>query len=141
LTRAIAARVGLWGNHGYEAAYAQVFVDADGEPLTGEQRYTLRFEQDPPVEAFWSITMYDLPDYYLVGNPIDRYSIGDRTPGLRRDRDGSLTIALQHNRPEDASNWLHTPAGALRPILRMYQPASRVLDSTYRLPPINRLVE
>ena len=72
------------------------YTDADGDQLDGRNRYTLTFGQDPPVDAFWSITMYDLPDFYLVANPISRYSIGDRTPGLRRDSDGSLTILIQH---------------------------------------------
>lgn len=71
------------------------------DQLDGHHRYVLRLDQDPPVDAFWSITMYDLPDFYLVANPIDRYSIGDRTPGLRRDRDGSLTIVIQHEQPAD----------------------------------------
>ena len=73
--------------------------------------------------------MYDIPDFFLVANPIDRYSIGDRTPGLVHGDDGSLTIVLQHDEPTDAdarANWLPTPAGAFRPILRMYEPASRL---------------
>jgi hypothetical protein len=99
LVRALAARGGLWGNHGYEAAYPMTYTDDDGSALDGRNRYTLTFDQDPPVGAFWSITMYDLPDFYLVVNPIGRYSIGDRTPGLRRDADGSLTIVIQHDQP------------------------------------------
>jgi len=139
LTRAVAARVGLWGNHAYEAAYASTFHDAEGKPLTGARSYTLRFDSPPPVDAFWSITMYDLPDFYLVGNPIDRYSVGDRTPGLVYGDDGSLTLLLQHERPADpagAANWLPTPQGEFRPIIRLYQPRPEVLDGTYRLPPI-----
>ena len=62
LPRALAARGGLWGNHGYEAAYAFAYTDADGDRLDGRNRYTLTFDHDPPVDAFWSITMYDLPD-------------------------------------------------------------------------------
>ena len=80
--RAAAARGGLWGNHGYEAAYAMVYVDGDGDALEGDHSYRLRFATAPPVGAFWSVTMYDVPDFFLVENPIKRYSIGDRTPGL-----------------------------------------------------------
>ncbi len=98
LVRSAAARAGLWGNHGYEAVYAQVFVDADGQPLNGANRYEIRFPQPPPADAFWSLTMYDLPDYYLVANPIERYSIGDRTPGLETAADGSITIRMQRRR-------------------------------------------
>ena len=136
LARALAARGGLWGNHGYEAAYPMTYTDADGDQLDGRNRYTLRFDQDPPVDAFWSITMYDLPGFYLVANPISRYSIGDRTPGLRRDSDGSLTIVIQHDQPADTSNWLPAPAAPFRPLMRLYQPHAAILDGTYQIPPI-----
>ncbi|MEU5998453.1 DUF1254 domain-containing protein [Streptomyces sp. NPDC047197] len=141
MVRATSARTALWGNHGYEAAYAMTWNDGDGQPLDGGQSYTLRFEKPPPVDAFWSITMYDLPDYYLVANPIDRYSIGDRTPGLSHDDDGSLTLHLRPQRPTDdktAANWLPTPGGRFRPVLRMYTPRAAVFDGTYELPPIRR---
>ncbi|MFC9787082.1 DUF1254 domain-containing protein [Rhodococcus sp. NPDC127528] len=137
--RAAAALGGLWGNHGYEAAYAPVYLDADGDELGGDHTYTLTFAQTPPVDAFWSVTMYDLPDFYLVDNEIDRYSIGDRTPGLVYAEDGSLTVTLSVDEPEDAAakaNWLPTPAGGFRPLLRMYSPRPEVLDGTYEIPPI-----
>jgi len=139
--RAGAARGGLWGNHGYEAAYAMVYVDADGDALDGNARYELRFDPTPPVGAFWSVTMYDTPDFFLVANPIDRYSIGDRTPGIRVSDDGSLTIVMQREAPDDEiarANWLPTPDGAFRPILRMYEPADAVFDGSYALPPITK---
>ena len=82
--------------------------------------------------AFWSITMYDLPGFYLVANPISRYSIGDRTPGLRRDSDGSLTIVIQHDQPADTSNWLPAPAAPFRPLMRLYQPHAAILDATLK---------
>jgi hypothetical protein len=138
LARALAARAGLWGNHGYEAAYPMTYTDADGDQLDGRNRYTLTFTDDPPVDAFWSITMYDLPDFYLVANPIGRYSIGDRTPGLHRDADGSLTIVIQHEPPADTSNWLPAPAAPFRPIMRLYQPQTAVLDGAYKIPPITK---
>ncbi len=116
------------------------YNDGAGEPLTGKRRYTIRFEQPPPVEAFWSITMYDLPEFFLVDNAIDRYSIGDRTAGLRHDDDGALTIVVQRDDPgePERANWLPTPPGAFRPILRMYQPKPAVLDGSYELPPFVR---
>ena len=92
MQRALAARAGLWGNHGYEAAYAMVYLDGDGAQLDGPQSYELRFTAEPPVGAFWSVTMYERLDFFLVENPIGRYSIGDRTEGLHRDADGSLTL-------------------------------------------------
>jgi len=140
LARALAARAGLWGNHGYEAAYAMTFTDADGDQLDGRHGYTLTFGpgQEPPAGAFWSVTMYDLPDFYLVANPIDRYSVGDRTPGVTRAGDGSLMIVMQHEPPADTSNWLPAPAAPFRPILRMYQPRMAVFDGSYQLPPIRK---
>jgi hypothetical protein len=138
LARALAARGGLWGNHGYEAAYPVTYTDADGDRLDGRNRYALRFDQDPPVDAFWSITMYDLPGFYLVANPINRYSIGNRTPGLLHDPDGSLTIVIQHDQPADTSNWLPAPAAPFRPLLRLYQPQAAILDGTYQIPAITK---
>ncbi|MBC2641583.1 MULTISPECIES: DUF1254 domain-containing protein [unclassified Rhodococcus (in: high G+C Gram-positive bacteria)] len=139
--RAGAARAGLWGNHGYEAAYAPVYHDSDGNELSGEHTYTLTFAQTPPVDAFWSITMYDLPDFFLVDNPLDRYSIGDRTPGLVFADDGSLTITLGAAAPADPAaraNWLPTPDGGFRPLLRMYSPKPQVFDGTFEIPPFVR---
>jgi len=140
-TRAAAARGGLWGNHGYEAGYEITFVDGDGEQLNGAHRYELRLEVTPPVDAFWSLTMYDVPKYLLVANPINRYSIGDRTPGLQIADDGSLTIYLQHESPgpEKEANWLPTPKGDFRPIMRMYQPRAEVMAGEYALPAIEKV--
>ncbi len=139
--RAGAALGGLWGNHGYEAAYAMTYVDADGNPLTGDHSYVLRLDPEPPVDAFWSITMYALPEFFLVDNPIDRYSIGDRTPGIVRAADGSITITISRTAPTQPAaraNWLPAPAGEFRPILRMYNPRPQVFDGSYRIPPIQR---
>ena len=138
--RAVVARGGLWGNHGYEADYAFVWTDGDGQPLNGANRYELRLEQLPPVDAFWSLTMYDVPDFYLVANPIDRYSIGDRTPGLQTGPDGSLTIYLQADAPgpEKEANWLR-PGRVFRPVMRMYQPQKPVLEGTYVLPAVRKV--
>ncbi len=139
--RAVAARMGLWGNHGYEAVYPTTFVDADGAPLDGRHRYEISFAAPPPVDAFWSMTMYALPEFYLVANPIDRYSIGDRTPGTVTADDGSLTVYLQTDEPDDPvarANWLPTPPGRFRPMIRLYQPRDEVLAGRYALPPIRR---
>ena len=140
--RATAARAGLWGNHGYEAAYIMTYEDAAGERLTGEHVYRLRLSPTPPVGAFWSLTMYDLPNFYLVRNPIERYSVGDRTRGLVYDDDGGLTITMSATRPTDekaAANWLPAPAGPFRPMLRLYEPGEDVLDGSYAVPAIERI--
>ena len=140
VTRAVIARAGLWGNHGYEANYNFAWQDENGDDLDGSRAYKLTLVP-PPVEAFWSLTMYDFPNFYLVANPIDRYAIGDRTPGLTYGNDGSVTIYMTKDSPgqEKASNWLPTPDGRFRPILRMYQPEKEILDGTYVLPGISRV--
>ncbi|MET8327582.1 DUF1254 domain-containing protein [Streptomyces sp. NPDC005181] len=141
LVRAVAARMAPWGVHGYEAVSAHTSHDADGHRLSGAHSYVLRFEQPPPVGAFWSVTMYDAPDGHLVENPAHRYALGDRTPGLVRADDGSLTIHLGKERPADsaaAANWLPAPDGDFRPVLRLYMPGRAVLDGTYEIPAVER---
>jgi hypothetical protein len=141
LVRAVAARTAPWGTHGYEAVFAHTSHDTDGRRLNGAHSYVLRFEQPPPVGAFWSVTMYDAPDGRLVENPAGRYAIGDRTPGLVRADDGSLTIHLGKERPADpaaAANWLPAPDGDFRPVLRLYTPGRAVLDGSYEIPAVER---
>ena len=141
VTRAVAARAGLWGNHGYEAFYSGTFTDSAGEPLQGGRSYEVTFSPPPPVDAFWSLTMYDVPRFYLVDNPIDRYSLGDRSPGLVYGDDGSVTLYLQSTSPgpEREANWLPMPAsGTVRPMLRAYQPGAAILDGTYPMPDVVR---
>ena len=139
--RAVADRLGLWGNHGYEAVYCQAFTDIDGDPLDGSSTYTMTFPEDPPVGAFWSITMYSVPDYYLVDNPLGRFSIGDRTHGIQRADDGTLTLTISHAHPADpvaAANWLPAPDAEFRLVFRLYIPQDPILDGTYDFPPISR---
>ena len=138
--RAAAARAGLWGNHGYEARYDLLWQDEHGDELDGSRSYELTLAPPPSVDAFWSLTMYDEPDYYLVANSIDRYSVGDRTPGLVVGGDGSVTIRMSAADPgDDTVNWLPAPQGAFRPVLRAYQPTGATLDGTYQLPTVRRL--
>lgn len=139
--RAAAAIGGLWGNHPYEAAYIMTYLDDRGEQLNGAHAYTLRLDPTPPVSAFWSLTMYSVPDFYLIDNTISRYSIGDRTPGIVFDDDGALTITISHHRPTDekaVANWLPAPEGDFRPVMRMYEPDSSILDQSYVFPAITR---
>lgn len=139
IERAVACRVGLWGNHGYEAVYAQAFTDINGNPLQGTTSYTITFPEPPPVGAFWSITMYDIPRYYLVANPIDRYSIGDRTPGIRHADDEALTVTIGHDEPTDPvarANWLPAPTDRFRLVFRLYIPGDPILNATYQFPAI-----
>ncbi|WP_043173895.1 DUF1254 domain-containing protein [Streptomyces sp. NRRL B-24484] len=113
-----------------------------GRPLDGSARsYTLRFPPGsrPPARYFWSVTVYGLPDRWLVANPIGRYAIGDRTPGLLADEDGGLTLRLRHERPEEpgaSANWLPVPAGPFMVVLRAYGPEPTVLDGRWQRPPL-----
>ena len=141
MQRAGAALGGLWGNQAFEAAYIATYVDEHDDALDGRNSYTLHLAPTPPVGAFWSLTMYDVPNYYLVDNPAARFSIGDRTPALEYEADGSLVITMSHAEPTDArarANWLPAPAGAFRPVLRMYEPAPEVLDQRYTVAAITR---
>ncbi|MFH2132681.1 MAG: DUF1254 domain-containing protein [bacterium] len=142
LVNAAGAMAGLYGNDEAEASNFVAFLDGAGNPLDGtENRYTLRFEtgQLPPVHAFWSITMYRLPEILLVHNPIERYAVGDRDRELHYGDDGSLEILLQHESPEAnrVSNWLPTPPGPFALALRCYLPDQDRFP-TYEPPGIQR---
>jgi hypothetical protein len=133
--------LGIVDNDPEEAVYIGGYTDGDGEPLTGANKYEVRFApgQEPPVDAFWSLTMYS--NYNLVPNPIDRYSLGDRSKGLKRDSDGGLTIYIQHESPgeEKESNWLPAPEGVFNLYMRMYQPHQEVVDAKWAAPPVQKV--
>lgn len=142
ITRARVARnlIGALGMD--EAMYPTAEVDADGQPLSGTHAYELRFAAGavPQVDAFWSLTMYRRSDCLFVANPLHRYSIGDRTPGLRWEPDGALTIRIQPGDPGADSNWLPAPADELfYVVLRLYQPRAAHLEYHYDYPPIRRI--
>jgi hypothetical protein len=123
-----------------EALYPVAAVDANGARLDGENAYRVTFPPGglPPVDAFWSLTMY-ARNPPLVANPIGRYAIGDRTPGLVREPDGSLAIHVQHARPTASDvNWLPAPEGRFHLMLRLYIPRAAALDGSWVPPPIER---
>src|SRR3954447_21956982 len=144
LTRAVAAQMGIYGQVAEEAVYGGSRLDADGEQLVGDRTYTLRFDKDalPEARFFWSLTLYRLPSRLLAANAIDRYSIGDRTPGIAYAEDGSLEIALQPTEPTDPlrrANWLPTPAGEpFTVIYRLYGPGEEPQAGTWSLPAITQ---
>lgn len=127
-----------------EAHYPMAFADAQGQALSGRHRYRLHFPagQLPPVDGFWSITLYGRHDFMFVANPIGRYAIGDRTAGLHRGADGSLTLHVQHEAPTEPqalANWLPAPPGEFYLCLRAYLPRPPLLNGRYRLPGVQRL--
>jgi len=135
--------VGYGGNTAEEAMYLPAFVDSKGEMLNANRRYRIHFAADqiPPVDAFWSVTIYSLPENQLKDNPINRYAFGDRTPGLKKNPDGSVTIHVQKDKPEGdaASNWLPTGEGPFWAILRMYKPGAKALSGNYMPPALERI--
>lgn len=127
LVNAAGAMAALYGNDKEEASNFACFVDQDGQELDASKYdYRIRFEKGafPPVKAFWSITMYRLPEFLLVKNPIDRYTIGDRTLNLIYEEDGSLEIVIRNEtpKPEFGKNWLPAPNGPFVLALRNYWP-------------------
>ena len=128
LKRAAAVKVGIYGNDAVEAMYPYTKTLADGEALDGSKHnYTLTFAKDllPPVNAFWSVTMYDGRTQLLIENPINRYLINSpMLPAMKRNKDGSLTLYIQKASPGKAleSNWLPAPDGPIYLVMRLYWP-------------------
>lgn len=138
------ATIGIYGNSKQEAMYPVYRVDNDDKPLSGANRYTLHFDKGeyPPVKAFWSITMYDLPQSLLVANPINRYLINSpMLPDMKKDADGGLTIYIQNESPgkDKESNWLPAPKGPFAMYMRLYWPAETALDGSWKQPELNKM--
>jgi len=145
LLRAAGAKAGIYGNDAAEAMYPMTKSLANGEPLDGSKRkYTVTFAagQFPPVNAFWSVTMYDGKTQLLIENPINRYLINSpMLPGLKKNDDGSLTLYIQHDSPgsEKESNWLPAPDGPIYLVMRLYWPTDTspsILNDTWNPPPV-----
>ncbi|MDW5290583.1 DUF1254 domain-containing protein [Formosa sp. PL04] len=134
--------LGLYGNSKEEAYYPLYTVDADGKPLdAGKNNYTLTFKggELPPVNAFWSLTMYTSPESLMVANSINRYLINSpMLPELKKNKDGGITIYFQKDSPGKAleSNWLPAPDGPFRVVLRQYWPKPAAYDGTWKQPQI-----
>lgn len=128
LKRAAAAQAGIYGNDAAEAMYPLTLSLPDGESLDGSKaNYTLTFAKDqfPPVNAFWSVTMYDGKTQFLIKNPINRYLINSpMLPQMKTNADGSLTLYIQHKSPgaDKESNWLPAPDGPIYLVMRLYWP-------------------
>lgn len=139
--RAVIALIGFGANLAADAIYPSAFVDADGKPLDGANRYVLHFDkgQTPPAHAFWSLTMYNAQSFF-VENPINRYDIAAWMP-LKRNKDGSLDVYIQRDSPGKAkeSNWLPAPEGEFSVTMRIYWPKPEALDGTWKPTPITRV--
>ena len=138
LTRSAAAWKYIYVNSAVEAMYPTANVDGGGKQLDGSSgRYELKFPKGdlPPVNYFWSLTLYDAKTQVPIENPINRYLIDDRTPGIVKEADGSLTIYVQADKSEGnkAGNWLPAPKAPFYVILRTYGPKTAMLDGTYKI--------
>jgi hypothetical protein len=123
-----------------EAAYWTTNVDSTRKTLNAQHNYVLHFPagQLPPNDAFWSLTITDVVGY-MVSNPIDRHSLGDRS-GLVPNADGSIDIYIQSTAPAGHEpNWLPAPAGNFKLMLRAYLPGRAVLDGEYHVPPVSKV--
>ncbi|MGE2713770.1 DUF1254 domain-containing protein [Mycolicibacterium litorale] len=141
LYRMAGAVFGIYGNTAAEALYPGLTHDSEGQPLTGANNYTVRFApgQLPPVNAFWSLTMYELPASLLVANPMQRYLINSpMLPSLVPDPDGGYTFSVQNASPgiERESNWLPAPKGPFQMVLRLYWPKPDALNGTWKAPQV-----
>ncbi len=139
LYRMAGAVYGIYGNTAVEALYPGITNDSAGAPLTGASNYVVKFGsgQLPPVNAFWSLTMYEMPASLLVENPIQRYLINSpMLPSLVPDPDGGYTIYVQNASPgpEKESNWLPAPKGPFQLVLRLYWPKPDALNGTWKAP-------
>ncbi len=144
LYRMGAAVIGIYGNSEAEAIYPSYNVDSDGDMLDGANSYAIRFAPGklPPVNSFWSMTMYEIPSRLLVDNPINRYLMNSpMLPQFSRDADGGVTLIIQHESPgkDKEANWLPAPKGPFYVIMRLYWPKTEALDGSWDMPAITKV--
>ncbi|HEY5222641.1 MAG TPA: DUF1254 domain-containing protein [Microbacteriaceae bacterium] len=136
--RAAVSIAGLGANPPEDAVYPLAEADEHGDPFAGEKNYVLHFDRDdlPPVDAFWSLTMYDA-EGFQTANELDRFAIGDRD-ALEYGDDGSLEIYIQHSNPgpDRVANWLPAPVGPLGITMRLYAPKPEALNGNWTPPAI-----
>jgi len=145
LVRALVTAIGLGANRGQDAIYPTSETDADGKPYDGANKYVMHFDkgQMPPVDGFWSLTMYDA-QYFFVPNKLNRYTLSQRNK-LKANPDGSTDLYIQKDSPgkDKESNWLPAPAGKFILMLRLYWPKEKppsILDGTWK-PPAVKIVQ
>ena len=144
LNRMGGAIIGIYGNSKNEAMYPIYSVDDQGQPLSGTNKYVVDFPAGslPPVNAFWSLTMYEMPASLLVENPINRYLINSpMLPNLKKNKDGSVTLYISHQSPgkDKESNWLPAPAGPFINVMRLYWPKDEAIEQKWTAPPMKKV--
>lgn len=146
MKRAVVAAFGWPANLQEDAVYPYTLIDSEGQKLTGANKYTLTFAkgQTPPVNGFWSITMYMIDEgWWFVPNPLNKFTVSPRDD-LKPNPDGSVTLYFQKDSPgkDKESNWLPAPAGEFIPMLRMYWPSEKnpsILDGTWTPPKVQKV--
>lgn len=136
-----ASMMGLLYSQKEVSTYHISYIDGDGKPLDGTQKYILHLDPTPPVDAFWSLTMYRAATRLYTPNPIDRYAFGDRTPDLHTNEDGSVTIYIQKEAPSEPkkkANWLPAPAESFYMVLREYSPKAAILTRAWEPPAVKK---
>ena len=140
LKRAILAQIGLGANLPEDAIYPLNLSDDTGRPLDGSNKYTLHLEKSatPPVNAFWSVTLYD-SEGFQVANPLNRFAVSSWMP-FKYDPDGALTLYFQNESPgkDKEANWLPAPKGAFNLTMRLYAPKSEALTGRWNPPPVTK---
>lgn len=138
LQRAFITAIGLGANRPEDAIYPSSEAAANGKPYEGANRYVIRFAkgQMPPVNGFWSLTMYDA-DYFFVANPLDRYTLSSRSK-FKTNQDGSVDLYIQNASPgkNKEANWLPAPAGRFNLMFRFYWPQRAIIDGTWKMPEV-----
>lgn len=141
LQRAFIAAIGLGANLPQDAIYPTTRVDSTGQKLNGKNHYIIHFAKDglPPVNAFWSLTMYD-KNYYFVPNELNKFTISQRNP-LKTNKDGSIDIYIQYDSPgpDKETNWLPAPNDDFILMFRFYWPKEKLITGQWVPPPVKRL--
>lgn len=146
MKRAVVAAFGWPANLQEDAVYPYTTRDADGQPLSGENKYTLTFAkgEEPPVNGFWSITMYEIDQgWWFVPNELNKFTVSPRN-NLVPNADGSTTLYFQKDSPgkDKEANWLPAPAGDFIPMLRMYWPTEKdpsILTGSWTPPQVQKV--
>ncbi|MGA8320533.1 MAG: DUF1214 domain-containing protein, partial [Xanthobacteraceae bacterium] len=141
LKRAVVAQVGLGANLPEDAIYPLNLGDESGKPLDSANKYTISFEKGtaPPVNAFWSITLYD-PEGFQVANGLNRFAVSSWMP-FKYNPDGSLDLYFQNESPgaDKEANWLPGPKGPFNLTMRLYAPKSEALTGKWNPPPVTKI--
>jgi len=137
--RSLIAGPYLGGQGEKEAMYPIRFIDSDGQPANGQNSYRIRFKEEPPVNSFWSLTLYKADTKLFYDNELNRYKFSSESEALKKNADGSFDIYIQHQKPENTDNWLPAPEGGFYLILRVYEPHEDLINLKYDLPQMERI--